>query len=221
MTASQWPYSFKLVLAHEGGYVNHPADPGGATNKGVTQATYNAYRRAKGEAVRDVRQITDAELSDIYKSRYWNAVRGDELPTGVVHAMYDFGVNSGPSRSIKFVQALVGVDDDGVLGPKTLAAIKAMPARDLINRLCDARLAFLRGLSTWPTFGRGWTTRVERVRREALAVAGQSVPPDVPIDPEPPEPDETETVMIGVPSEPSWLPAFIAHLVGFFTERKT
>lgn len=219
MTASQWNYSFKLVLAHEGGYVNHPQDPGGATNKGVTQSTYSAYRRANGQPVRDVRLITDTELSDIYKSRYWDAVHGDELPTGVDHAMYDFGVNSGPSRSIKFVQAIVGTDDDGILGPKTLAAIEAMPPRDLINRLCNARLNWLRTLNTWGTFGKGWSRRVEAVRREALAVAGPAKPevPEPPVTPTP----EPEAVMVGVPSEPSWLAAFVAHIVSFFTERKS
>ena len=156
----------------EGGFVNHPKDPGGATNYGVTQGTYDGYRRRWGLAKRSVSNISADEVRDIYAD-YWSKVAGDGLPVGVDLAVYDFGVNSGPPRAVKYLQQVVGSHRDGVMGPETLKAVAAMDAADIAARLCDARMAFLKGLPTWRTFGRGWTNRVKDIRAKSVAWAAQ------------------------------------------------
>lgn len=158
------------VLAHEGGYVNHPADPGGATNRGVTQRVYDAYRERKGLARRSVRAITADEVSDIYKSQYWDAVRGDELPSGVDYAVFDYAVNSGPRRAIMDLQRELKVTVDGIIGQITMRAIQDAEPFDLIERLCARRMRFLRNLKTWKHFGKGWERRVNEVREGAFAL---------------------------------------------------
>ena len=160
-----------LVLRHEGGYVNHPADPGGATMKGVTQKTYDGWRDKQGKPRQSVRSISDDEVQAIYRRDYWDAICGDDLPAGVDYAVFDFAVNSGINRASRYLQEVCRVPADGKIGPATLAAVKAMDVRDVVNRLCDARMAFLRRLDTFPTFGRGWTARVDEVRVKALGWA--------------------------------------------------
>lgn len=147
------------VLEFEGGYVNHPKDPGGATNHGVTQRVYDSYRASKGKARQTVKNITNGEIGDIYKKQYWDAVRGDDLPSGLDLAVFDFAVNSGPVRAIRTLQKVSGVEADGVLGPATIAVAK----KALIGKYCEARLNFLRNLDTFDTFGKGWTRRVNSV----------------------------------------------------------
>jgi lysozyme family protein len=148
------------VLAHEGGFVNHPKDPGGATNKGVTQRVYDGYRTRKGLAPRSVRGISAEEVAEIYRAQYWQAVRGDDLPAGLDYAVFDYAVNSGPRRAAMDLQRELGVKVDGVIGQITLAACARADVFDLIVRLCERRMRFLRALKHWPTFGRGWTRRV-------------------------------------------------------------
>jgi lysozyme family protein len=150
----------EATLVYEGGYVNHPDDPGGATNFGVTQAVYDAYRKRTGWTPRPVREITSEEVSSIYRSQYWDRIMGDALPSGPDHAIYDFAVNSGVSRAIKFTQRIVGVKQDGAMGNVTLAAIKGYDPVALVQELCEARMSFLRRLKHWPTFRKGWTRRV-------------------------------------------------------------
>lgn len=165
--------SLGLVLEHEGGYVNHPKDPGGATNKGVTQKTYDAYRQRKGLALRSVRGITQEELLEIYDQQYWDKVQGDKLPEGLDYCVFDYGVNSGPSRAAKDLQRELGVSADGVIGLQTLAVIDGMSGLELetlIIRLCDRRLRFLKSLKTWGTFGKGWASRVAGVREHSIAM---------------------------------------------------
>lgn len=165
---SDFPEILKWVLVHEGGWADHPADPGGQTMKGVTQRVYSAYRERHGLPVRSVREIEDDELVAIYRRQYWDVVRGDDLPAGLDYAVFDFAVNSGPGRAAKFLQALLGVDQDGQIGERTLAALNGTDTATLIVKLCDDRLAWLKRLPTWKTFGRGWTTRVNGVRDGAL-----------------------------------------------------
>src|SRR5690606_10887140 len=112
---------------------------------------------------------------------------GDDLPSGVDYAVFDFSVNSGVSRAAKYLQALVGVAQDGVIGPKTLAAVAAYDPTKLVDRLCDRRMTFLRNLKTWNTFGRGWTSRVEGVRELAKRMAAQPGHPPVTDTPRPPQ----------------------------------
>lgn len=166
--------ALKHVLVHEGGFVNHPKDPGGATNRGVTQRVYDAYRDRQGQSRRSVRAITADEVADIYKRQYWDAIRGDDLPSGLDYAVFDYAVNSGPMRAVKDLQrelGFAGKDVDGFNGSRTLAAVDASDVYDLIDRLCARRMRFLKGLKHWPTFGKGWTRRVTDVAEIAMAMA--------------------------------------------------
>lgn len=158
------------VLKHEGGYVHHPRDPGGATNKGVTQATYDDWRESMGLVDRSVRLIEPAEIAEIYRGNYWEAVSADKLAAGVGYAVFDFGVNSGPARAKRFLQRAARVADDGEIGAVTIAAVARDP-KGVIERLCEARLAFVRSLDTHDTFGRGWESRIAEVRKLALEMA--------------------------------------------------
>lgn len=163
MSSSSKSVALKLVLAHEGGYVNHPKDPGGETNKGVTKAVYDAYRKRKGLARRSVREITATELSDIYTTGYWDKVDADALPAGVDYMVFDFAVNSGPARAIKALQRQVGAGVDGIMGDQTITMVCAAVAEDeekFIREYCEARLAWMKTLKTWKTFGTGWQRRV-------------------------------------------------------------
>jgi lysozyme family protein len=170
MVASNFKDSLRRVLLHEGGYVNHPRDPGGPTNKGVTQRVYDGYRKGKSLPTQSVQHIQTTEIEDIYKKQYWDAVRGDNLPLGIDYAVFDFSVNSGTNRAIRFLQQTVNVTVDGQIGAITLAAVTSYPNHDLLIKIyIDKRLAFLKRLSTWPTFGKGWMSRVLNV----LTVAQQ------------------------------------------------
>ena len=151
--------ALKATLRYEGGKVDDPRDPGGRTAYGVTQNTYNAWRTKHGLSQKDVFQIADSEVAAIYRQEYWDKIRGDDLPDGLDMAVFDFAVNSGVSRASKYLQSLVGVTQDGQIGPKTIAAAKAY----LGVRLTDMRLGFLKGLPTWATFGRGWSNRINDV----------------------------------------------------------
>jgi lysozyme family protein len=161
--------SLAAVLVHEGGYVNDPDDPGGATNKGVTQAVYDAYRVRNKLARQSVKGITSDEIGAIYRTEYWNRIKGDDLPAGVDYAVFDFAVNSGVGRASRFLQAVVGVEQDGAIGPRTIAAITS-PART-VDALSDKRLAFLRQLPTFGHFGNGWSARVADVRIKGREMA--------------------------------------------------
>ncbi len=158
------------VLVHEGGWANHPKDPGGATMKGVTLAT---FRRFFGEKMskKDLRNISDSQLKEIYKKGYWSKCKCDDLPAGVDYAVLDAAVNSGPGRSTKWLQGAVGAKQDGVIGSKTLALVNKHNPIHVTNDMCDERLTFLQSLSTWSTFGRGWGRRVDGVRSLALEIA--------------------------------------------------
>lgn len=155
------------VLKHEGGFVNHPKDPGGATNKGITQAVYDNYRKSRLLKTRTVGFIADDEVADIYHREYFRKVWGDKLPSALAFQVFDGAVNSGVSRSIKWLQAAVGAAQDGVLGPKALAAVQAQPVEQTIENYLNLRLAFLMKLSTWDTFGRGWKRRIDENRAYA------------------------------------------------------
>ena len=146
----------------EGGYVNHPKDPGGATDRGITQSTYDAWNKRRGVKKRSVRGISKEEADQIIVSQYFVPVQFDQLPPGLDYAVADFAVNSGPRRAILELQKLLpGIDRDGVMGNKTLAAVEAANLQDLIAAYGKARMAYLRGLKTWSTFGKGWSIRVE------------------------------------------------------------
>lgn len=159
-----------ITAKWEGGWSDHKADPGGKTNWGITQATLSAHlgRPATGD---EIRSLTKERAKAIYAAEYWDRVGGDALPPGVDLCVYDFGVNSGPGRAVKSLQAALGVKADGWVGDETRTAAWDANRADLINRLCDRRLAFLRGLGTYNTFGRGWENRVRDIRKQATQMA--------------------------------------------------
>jgi lysozyme family protein len=158
------------VLAAEGGFVDNPADPGGATRYGITRATLAAWR-GHAVTVDAVRALGRREAEAIYRARYWAAMRCPELPPGIDLMAFDCAVNAGPRRSALILQAALGVAEDGLVGPVTVGAAVTQEPTRLIAALAEARLAFCRGLSTWPTFGRGWQRRVEAMQEAALAMA--------------------------------------------------
>ncbi len=168
MAATTFERGLILVLTHEGGWSDDPADPGGATNLGVTIGTLSLWL-GRPATKAEVRALTPASVAPLYRRRFWDAIQGDALPAGLDYALFDFAVNSGPRRAVIGLQRALGLADDGRLGPVTLAALAGRDVPMLIDALGDGRLAFLRALSTWPRFGRGWARRVEEVRAAALA----------------------------------------------------
>ena len=164
----------RMLLAHEGGFVNHPSDPGGMTNLGVTKAVYEAW---VGHPVdeKTMRSLTPADVAPLYRKKYWDVVRGDELQAGLDYTMFDYAVNSGAGRAIKALQRCVGVAADGGFGPTTMAAVaqfKDHGTKQLIEEVNDERLDFLKSLKTWPVFGRGWERRVKEVKDKSLVMSG-------------------------------------------------
>jgi lysozyme family protein len=176
MAASNREPSIRMTLGHEGGYSNHPSDPGGPTNFGITIADYRRYVMRRATAA-DVRAMRLADAKAIYRAKYWAALRCDELPAGLDFAVFDYGVNSGVGRAGKVLQRLLGFADDGRICDALLAAIRQRDAPELIARLCDERLSFLRRLRTWPVFGAGWGQRVAEVRAAALVMADSGQAP--------------------------------------------
>ena len=181
MADARFEACLAIVLEHEGGYADHPADPGGATNLGITRRTLADWRQVSPWTdlpKSEVRALQRPEAARIYRALYWQRCRGDEMPVGLDLALFDFAVNSGPDRAIRQLQRLLGVAADGQIGPITLAAIakrNAGPAlAGLIAALCDARLRFLKQLKGFATFGKGWTRRVAAIRSAALAASGSS-----------------------------------------------
>lgn len=146
--------AFQRVLKHEGGYVHHPSDPGGATNMGITEAV------ARRVGYKGAMQDLPVDLAKrIYFEEYWKPMRADELPPAVRYALFDSAVNSGVGQATKWLQRALGVADDGALGPKTLAAANAANPESLRARIMAQRLRFLTNLDTFGAFGRGWTRR--------------------------------------------------------------
>lgn len=186
--------SLTATLKHEGGYADHPADPGGATMRGITQRVYDGYRRRRGMAPTSVRHITPAEIEDIYRLQYWDACRCDELPAGIDFCMFDGAVHSGPAQAAKWLQRTLGVRADGVIGEATLAAARAAPVGTIIDGVCDRRLAMLRTLKTFRHFGAGWTRRVSEVRELSRRMAAGMVSSKAPtaLDGEVPPSPEAE-----------------------------
>lgn len=139
------------VLAHEGGYVNHPSDPGGETNWGISKRAYPKV---------DIKNLTRVQAIAIYRRDYWDRVHGDSLPAAAAFQVFDAAVNHGVGRAIQWLQEAVGAAPDGVIGPATLAAINRTSAADLVLRFNALRLEFYANLNTFKDFGKGWTRRV-------------------------------------------------------------
>lgn len=165
-----WDACFDMVIKSEGGFVNNPKDPGGMTNLGVTRSAWEAYlKRTVTEA--EMRALTPATVKPFYKTLYWDRIKGDDLPSGVDYAAYDLAVNSGPSKAAKYLQEIAGITADGVIGPKSLEAIKSCKADEVADAICDMRLDFLKKLPTFATFGKGWSRRVAEVKAKSVSMA--------------------------------------------------
>jgi len=157
---------FEWLLAHEGGFVDHPEDPGGMTNLGITRQTLERFLwRDVTEG--EMRSLTPAAVEPVYRALYWDKVRADDLPSGVDWAVFDWAVNSGPPRAAKALQSLVGVTPDGAVGPITLGAVVQHKPSDLIDQLHAKREAFYRSLTTFNIFGRGWLRRNDATKKQA------------------------------------------------------
>lgn len=159
----------KITLKWEGGFVDHPKDPGGITNLGVTKKVWEEW--VGREVTRDdMKALTVNDVSPLYHNRYWDACKCDDLPAGVDLVVFDIAVNSGRVRAVKFLQSAVGVLADGVIGSQTLNAVKntGLTPKELVNILCDRRELFWKSLPTFATFGRGWLSRGEGIRKDAL-----------------------------------------------------
>lgn len=182
--ASEFQRSLANVLVHEGGKVDHPKDPGGRTNQGVTQRTYDAWCKTDGLTPHDVFSMPDSVRDTIYRAQYWDVIAGDQLPPGVSYVVFDGAVNSGPVQSVMWLQRALGSGYtgkiDGHIGALTMAAVAAHPDHDeLVADIISRREAFLKALKTWNDFGRGWSARLRDVRSVGQAWAMGSVGPEV------------------------------------------
>lgn len=155
------------LLEHEGGFVNHPDDPGGITNHGVTKKVYEEWVERK-VSEQEMRDLTHEDVAPVYKNNYWDRLRADDLPSGVDWSCFDWGVNSGTSRAAKALQRIVGVEQDGGIGPMTLQAVAEVEPTEIIEQMHHMRDKFYRDLSTFDTFGRGWIRRNDETKEQAL-----------------------------------------------------
>jgi len=157
----------ETILHHEGGYVNHPKDPGGETNLGVTKRVYEEHGGTK-----DMKDLTVEDVAPIYKKGYWDKLKGGDLPSGLDLCVFDFGVNAGPGRAAKYLQSLIGTTPDGGIGPMTLKAVSEYVTehglKTTIEQYQSERQKYYEGLSTFATFGKGWTRRVTETTDLAL-----------------------------------------------------
>ena len=156
-----------MLLHHEGGFVNHPKDPGGMTNLGVTKAVYDKWI-GRESTEEEMRELTSIEVAPIYKKNYLDRVRGDDLPSGVDWCAFDWAVNSGSGRPAKAIQRAVGATADGAIGPMSLQAVMNKDAKDIVESVYTQRQSFYESLKTFETFGRGWTRRNKETLEQAL-----------------------------------------------------
>ena len=159
----------ETILHHEGGYVNHPKDPGGETNLGVTKRVYQEHGGTK-----DMKDLLVEDVAPIYKKGYWDKMKGDDLPGGLDLCVFDFGVNAGPGRAAKFLQQMIGTTVDGGIGPNTLAKVEEYVREngeaESVEKYQSMRQKYYEQLSTFATFGKGWTRRVEETTKLALDI---------------------------------------------------
>jgi lysozyme family protein len=177
MAASNWKQAFEQMLASEGGFTDDERDNGnklpdgrkGSTMLGVTQ--FNWENHVGHQVTHDqMRKLTPADVEPLYKKKYWDVVRADELPSGIDYLVFDMGVNAGPGRSIKLLQTAVGVPADGGLGPITMKAVLAADPVELIERFSAEKEAFYRSLKDFQVYGKGWLNRVEQVKVKSTSM---------------------------------------------------
>ena len=184
MSSASFAASLPFVLRWEGGFVNHPDDPGGATNRGVTQKVYDAWRAAQGQPKQDVRNLADAEMQSIYEANYWRAARCDALERKLDVVQFDTAVNMGTGRAVRFLQAAVGCEVDGGFGSGTLQAVQGCDLGSALTAYCNQREAFYDQLiaknARLAVFRRGWMNRLDSQRKEIGLPGFESV--DDPLD---------------------------------------
>lgn len=175
MAASTYDEALRRLLAHEGGYTNHPSDPGGPTNFGITISDYRKYVKPNATAA-DIRAMKLDEAKAIYRTKYWAAQRCDELPAGIDYSIFDYGVNSGIGRSGRVLRRVIGLpDNSSEVTDQVLDAVAKRDAKAIIVAINDERLRFLKSLKTWPVFGNGWARRVAEVRSFSLNLADHPI----------------------------------------------
>lgn len=175
MSAANFDAALSFTLIEEGGWSDDPDDPGGATNHGITLATFQEYY--PDATVDDLRSITDEEVERIYRVGYWNTINGDALPSGVDLTLFDFGVNAGWRTAAEQIQRLAEVEVDGEIGPLTLAAISKKSPTALIAQLAGEQKAYYRGLADFPRYGTDWLNRTEARAKVAMTLV--NAPPRV------------------------------------------
>jgi len=167
MAAENYQACLDMILHHEGGYVNHPKDPGGETNLGVTKRVYEEWGGTK-----DMKDLEVEDVAPIYRKNYWDRIKADDLPSGLDLCVFDFGVNAGTGRAAKYLQSMIGTVADGGIGPNTLKKLdeylEENSVEDTIKNYQSERQSYYESLSTFETFGRGWTRRVEETTESAL-----------------------------------------------------
>ena len=177
---SNFDECLKLILHHEGGYVNHPKDPGGETNMGVTKRVYEKWCMENDLQQKDMKDLEFDDVAPIYKENYWDRVKADQLPAGLDLCVFDWAVNSGTGRAAKKLQGMIGTTVDGGIGPNTLKALNAYVQieglESTIATYTDIRQNFYESLSTFDTFGKGWTRRNQETEMEAFKMAGVYLP---------------------------------------------
>ena len=164
----------RFVRRWEGGWSDHPRDPGGPTRWGITLKTLKAFRiDFNGDGVidgRDLSVMTEGQAASIYQDRFWDKARCDILPLGLDLAVFDSAVNQGPARAVKFLQKAVGVRADGIIGAKTMAAIQSRPTADILTEFMARRAVHYSSLVIVMTFGLGWFRRMFDCHRASLAM---------------------------------------------------
>jgi lysozyme family protein len=170
MASTPFESSLPFILRWEGGFVDHPNDPGGRTNKGVTQRVYTSWLARRGLSHRDVKTITDAEVKAIYEADYWLPPRCDQLPVRLDLVQFDTAVNMGVRRAVRFLQGALDCGVDGQFGPATTRAVAECDARTTLAGYCDIREAYYRRLAVakpeLQVFLRGWMNRLNSLRKE-------------------------------------------------------
>ena len=172
MAKENYQACLEMILHHEGGYVNHPKDPGGETNLGVTKRVYESWVMENDLHQKDMKDLKVEDVAPIYEKNYWDRMKCDDIPSGLDLCVFDFGVNAGTGRSAKYLQRMIGTVADGGIGPNTLRAlanyIDSEGVETAINKFQEARQSYYESLSTFETFGRGWTRRVDETTEAAL-----------------------------------------------------
>lgn len=161
----------KCVLDSEGGYINHPSDPGGATNFGITKQAWADYLKIPVSNL-DIKNLDNKLVADFYKKKYWDVCKCDLLPAGIDYCVFDYAVHSGPSRAIKTLQKSLDLVVDGIIGSQTLSKVQNLKDKKIIvMRICAQRMVFLKSLAQYPIFGKGWLSRVMKVQSKAMGVS--------------------------------------------------